>query len=128
MHSFPFITGLFFLVIGLVTPRNCVAQLIMQGSRRKGVRYLLRFRDTSNSSNQSDSLRLFAEEESAFPLVITCTDGTQGTVQELDLSNVDSSLLFHNACCQFPLRRDYFHIFQTVFWRNRRKLKPVSFE
>ena len=33
-----------------------------------------------------DSLRLFTTEESAFPLVITCTAGLQGTVQELDLT------------------------------------------
>lgn len=117
-----------FLVIRLTNSRSCVASLIMRGSRRHGVKYYLRFRNQAESSSRTDSLLLFPGEESVFPLVIVCIDGHKGTVQELDLANVDASLMFHNECCEFPLRKDYFKIFSIGLIRGQRRLKPVNFE
>lgn len=116
------------LAIELAAGRSCVASLIMRGSRRHGVKYYLRFRNQAESSSRSESLLLFPGEESVFPLVIVCIDGHKGTVQELDLANVDASLLFHNECCEFPLHKDYFKIFSIGVLRGQRRLKPVNFE
>ena len=107
--------------------KNCFATLLLKGSRKKGVTYNLSFRLFRQINSKKNKMTLFSEEESSFPLIITCTVGKKVSIQELDLSGLGTELIFHNECCKIPLQKHFFHIFKVIYAKNRAILVKVPF-